>query len=92
MEKSYVYILTNQDNNVLYTGVTSNLKQRIIQHRNQLGGYFSAKYNLKKVVYIEEHSSITAAIRREKSIKMLPRRRKIGLIERQNPYWKDLVE
>ena len=51
MEKSYVYILTNRDNDVLYTGVTSNLAQRIMQHREKRYGGFSAKYNLTKVVY-----------------------------------------
>ena len=62
MEKSYVYILTNQDNDVLYTGVTSNLAQRIMQHREKRYGGFSAKYNLTKVVYFEELPSIQDAI------------------------------
>ena len=62
MEKSYVYILTNRDNDVLYTGVTSNLAQRIMQHREKRYGGFSAKYNLTKVVYFEELPSIQDAI------------------------------
>ena len=92
MEKSYVYILTNQDNNVLYTGVTAHLEERIKQHRNQVGSAFTAKYNTHKVVYIEPCPHIADAIRREKLIKMLPRRRKIALIERTNPAWRDLME
>lgn len=92
MEKSYVYILTNKDNNVLYTGVTAHLAERIRQHRNQVGSAFTAKYNAHKVVYIEECPNVVTAIRREKLIKMMPRRRKIGLIERINPYWRDLME
>mgnify|MGYP003306758083 FL=1 len=91
MEKSYVYIITNQDNDVLYTGVTSNLAQRIMQHREKRYGGFSAKYNLTKLVYFEELPSITDAIFRETRIKQLPRRRKNLLIERINPFWKELM-
>lgn len=91
MEKSYVYILANQDNDVLYTGVTSNLAQRIMQHREKRYGGFSAKYNLTKLVYFEELPSITDAIFRETRIKQLPRRRKNLLIERINPFWKELM-
>ncbi|MBQ1221734.1 MAG: GIY-YIG nuclease family protein [Alistipes sp.] len=92
MEQSYVYILTNQDNNVLYTGVTTRLEERIKQHRNHVGSAFTAKYNAHKVVYIEQCPNIVAAIRREKLIKMMPRRRKIALIERINPSWRDLMD
>ena len=91
MERSYVYILTNQDNDVLYTGVTSNLAQRIMQHREKRYGGFCAKYILTKVVYFEELPSIQDAIFREKRIKQLPRRRKELLIERVNPFWKELM-
>lgn len=92
MRISYVYILTNKDNSVLYTGVTSNLSQRISEHRAKSKGEFSARYNLCKVVYIEELPDIKSAIAREKAIKMLSRARKIQLIERINPFWKELVE
>jgi putative endonuclease len=92
MEKSFVYILTNQDNNVLYTGVTTDLTLRINQHRNKTFGGFSARYNLKKLVYFEEWPDITSAIQREKAIKRLPRKRKILLIERMNPMWRELME
>lgn len=92
MEKSFVYILTNQDNNVLYTGVTTDLTLRINQHRNKTFGGFSARYNLKKLVYFEEWPDVTSAIQREKAIKRLPRKRKILLIERMNPMWRELME
>lgn len=91
MEKSYVYILTNKDNNVLYTGVTSNLEERISQHREKHFGGFTARYNLTKVVYFEELPNIRDAIYREKQIKRLPRRRKDLMIERVNPFWEELM-
>ena len=91
MDKSFVYILTNKDNNVLYTGVTTDLTQRINQHRNKTFGGFSARYNLTKLVYFEEWPNITSAIQREKTIKRMPRNRKIMLIEKLNPFWKDLI-
>ena len=92
MDKSFVYILTNKDNTVLYTGVTSDLEKRIIQHRDKTFGGFSARYNLGKLVYFEEWPNITSAIQREKAIKHLSRQRKISLIEKLNPYWKELIE
>ena len=85
-------MLTNKDNNVLYTGVTSNLVQRVVQHRNKSYGGFSARYNLTKVVYVEELPNIRDAIAREKAIKRLSRHRKELLIARINPYWRKLVE
>ncbi|MBE6205935.1 MAG: GIY-YIG nuclease family protein [Rikenellaceae bacterium] len=92
MERGWVYMLTNKDNNVLYTGVTSNLVQRVVQHRNKSYGGFSARYNLTKVVYVEELPNIRDAIAREKAIKRLSRHRKELLIARINPYWRELVE
>lgn len=91
MRKSFVYILTNKDNNVLYTGVTSNLEERVRQHREKHFEGFTAKYNLTKVVYFEELPTIADAIYREKQIKRLPRRRKVLLIERVNPLWHELM-
>ena len=92
IDKSFIYILTNKDNNVLYTGVTTDLTLRINQHRNKTFGGFSARYNLTKLVYFEEWPNITSAIQREKAIKRLPRRRKILLIERMNPMWRELMQ
>lgn len=87
-----MYMLTNKDNNVLYTGVTSNLLQRINQHRDKSFGGFSARYNLSKVVYVEELPNIREAIAREKAIKRLSRHRKELLIGSINPYWQELIE
>ena len=91
MMKSFVYILTNQYGSVFYTGVTSDIKQRISQHRNKTFGGFSAKYNLTRVVHIEEYPCIMDAILREKHIKMMSRERKMRLINEANPDWEDLM-
>lgn len=94
MEKqSFIYILTNKSHSVLYTGVTSNLAQRLFQH--QTGVFkdaFSNRYNVHELVYYEEFDSITEAIAREKQIKAGSRQKKIALIERFNPEWKDLTK
>ena len=89
--KNYIYILTNKYNNVLYVGVTSNLQQRILQHRNGGFGGFTSKYNVTKVVFIEEHSDIRNAIEREKQIKSWSRKKKDALINEQNPEWVELM-
>ena len=91
MERGYVYMLTNTYHPVLYTGVTSNLQQRVAQHRNKSFGGFSARYNLTIVVYFEELPNIVAAIEREKQIKRLSRHRKELIINRVNPTWDDLL-
>lgn len=91
MRKSWVYMLTNEENSVLYTGVTSNLERRILQHRAKVREGFTQRYNLNKLVYVEEFGSIIDAIEREKKIKMLSRHRKELLIQRLNPAWRDLM-
>ena len=85
-----VYILSNKKNGTLYTGVTSNLIQRIWQHKSKLNQGFSKQYDLGKLVYYELHQDITEAIKREKNIKKWRRQWKIDLIEKQNPNWNDL--
>lgn len=85
-----VYILTNPYKTVFYTGVTTNLLQRIYQHKMQLTEGFSKKYGLKLLVYFEIHDDIEAAIQREKRLKHWRRSWKIKLIEKQNPNWTDL--
>ncbi|HOB85977.1 MAG TPA: GIY-YIG nuclease family protein [Bacteroidales bacterium] len=90
--KGFVYILTGKKNSVLYSGVTSNLKERIIQHKNKkYPDSFSARYNLNKLVYYEELDSIGEAIKREKQIKGGSRKDKIELINKMNPGWIDLT-
>ena len=90
--QSYVYILTNHTNTVLYTGVTSNLIKRIYEHKNKLVEGFTAKYHVTKLVYYEIHESIVTAIEREKQIKGGSRKKKIKLITSKNPEFKDLYD
>ena len=86
----YVYFITNKMRSVIYTGVTSNLKIRIWQHRNGKGSIFTNKYNIKYLVYFEEYSSIVRAIEREKQIKRWNRQWKMELIRTINPDLRDL--
>ena len=88
----YVYILTNKNNTVLYTGVTSNLECRIWEHKHKIYKGFTAKYNVDKLVYYEIHYDSYEAIAREKQIKAGSRKKKIDLINAQNPEWKDLAD
>jgi putative endonuclease len=93
MKKGFVYILTNNNNSVLYTGVSSCLKERVEQHRKKkYKDSFTARYNVHKLVYYEEHDTILEAIKREKKIKGGSRKKKIDLVNSMNPEWKDLTE
>ena len=87
-----IYIMTNSHNTVLYTGVTNNLARRAYEHKNGLGGIFTRKYNIQKLVYYEVGENVSAVIAREKQIKGGSRRKKTDLIESLNPEWKDLYE
>ena len=84
------YILTNKVRGTLYTGVTSLLLKRMHQHRDKVFEGFTKRYGLARLVWYEQHGTITAAIRQEKTIKGWPRQWKINLIERDNPHWDDL--
>ena len=89
----YVYILTNRNNRVLYTGVTNDLVRRMYEHRHHLlKDSFTARYNLEKLVYYEETSSSRAAIEREKQIKGWSREKKNKLVETKNPNWEELYQ
>jgi putative endonuclease len=88
----YVYIMANPRRTVLYTGVTNNLVRRVWEHRNGLGGKFTAKYHCSELVLYEVFQDSYNAITREKQIKAGSRRRKVSLIERMNPEWRDLSE
>jgi putative endonuclease len=93
VEKVYcVYILTNQRNTVLYTGVTGDLISRVHQHREKLLPGFTNRYNVSKLVYYEVGHDASGAIAREKQIKAGSRRKKIELINWLNPQWRDLYE
>lgn len=85
-----VYILASQRNGTLYIGVTSNLVQRIWQHREGLAEGFSEEYGCHTFVYFEQHTEMSAAILREKQMKKWNRAWKIALIEKGNPAWRDL--
>ena len=91
MSTYYVYILTNQSNRVLYTGVTNNLIRRLEEHLQGHGTGFTSKYRCKKLVYYEMTCSIESAIHREKQIKKGSRKRKIALVESMNSGWEDLL-
>jgi putative endonuclease len=88
----YVYIVTNQRNGTLYIGVTSNLEQRIYEHREGLTKGFTSQYGCTRLVWYEEHFEIGSAIQREKSLKRWYRAWKIDLINQFNPTWRDLYE
>lgn len=91
MKKSgFVYILTNKNNTVLYTGITSNLQKRIWEHKNSLAEGFTKKYKLHKLIYYETLEEIEEAIKREKQIKNWHRDWKIKLIKSKNPNFQDL--
>lgn len=93
MEKQYcVYILTNQNNTVLYTGVTNNLKRRVLENKQNQGSIFTRKYKVYKLVYYEVTTDINATILREKQIKAGSRQKKIDLVNSLNKYWVDLFE
>ena len=86
-----IYIITNKNNTVLYTGVTSDLRRRIYEHKNHLyKNSFTDKYNVEKLIYFETFHSIEEAISREKQIKAGSRNKKIDLINSINPKWNDL--
>jgi putative endonuclease len=86
----HVYILTNAHHTVLYTGVTSDLVVRVSQHREKLVPGFTQQYNVSKLVWCEEWGDIWEAIAREKQIKSGSRKKKVALIDAQNPEWADL--
>ncbi|PZR22496.1 MAG: endonuclease [Flavobacterium psychrophilum] len=91
MKPGFVYILTNNTNTTLYVGVTSELYERVKQHKQKFyPKCFTAKYNLHKLVYFEQYQMIGDAIGREKQLKAGSRKKKIELIESINPEWKGL--
>jgi putative endonuclease len=92
MQGGSVYILTNQPFGPLYTGVTSDLRRRMADHRARHGSAFAAKYGLIRLVWVEHHPDIVTAIRREKSIKRWRRAWKLNVIEAMNPRWLDLTD
>ncbi|KTD61087.1 GIY-YIG nuclease family protein [Legionella spiritensis] len=90
--ESYVYLLTNKNNNVLYTGITNDLIRRIHEHKNKLVAGFTKKYNVDRLIYYEVCGDIVGAIEREKQIKGWSRKKKHVLINTLNPEWNDLYQ
>ena len=86
----WVYILANRSRN-LYIGITNSLRKRVMQHRNQPPGTYTARYNITRLVYCEEFQYVGNAIAREKDLKKWTRAQKIALIEAVNPTWEDLM-
>ncbi len=74
------------------TGITNDLERRVYQHKNQMVKGFTKRYNIAQLLYFEASDDVTTAIAREKQIKGMLRNKKIALIRRMNPQWKDLSE
>ena len=90
MRQPAIYIMASGRNGTLYADVTSNLPQRVFQHREGLTPGFTTRYGCKLLVYYEAYEDISSAIAREKQIKRASRRKKLLLIDRFNPEWRDL--
>jgi len=88
----YIYLMSNKNNTVIYTGVTNNLKRRVYEHKEKMIDGFTKKYNVNKLVYFEATNDINSAIQREKQIKAGSRQKKIDLINSINKGWKDLYD
>ncbi len=88
----YLYMVSNKTRSVIYTGVTSSLRDRAWQHRNGEGSTFTKRYKCKYLIYYEFYETIEAAIEREKQIKKWKREYKENVISRMNPSWDDLYD
>lgn len=85
-----VYILASKRNGTLYTGVTSNLSKRVAEHTQDIIEGFTKKYQVHTLVYVEVCDTMYQALQREKQIKAGSRKKKMALIEKENPTWRDL--
>ena len=92
MKGGWVYILTNRPNGTLYVGVTSNIARRAWEHREGVADGFTKQYGLKRLVYVEHHDDVRAALQREKNLKHWSRAWKVALILKENPEWQDLYD
>ena len=91
-KKYYTYILTHEKNHIFYVGVTNNIKRRMSEHKRGTFGTHVGRYNIKKLVYFEEHRDVRIAIQREKTIKKWKKQWKINIITEGNPEWLDLSD
>ena len=87
----YVYVLTNDNNNVMYIGITNDLKRRVYEHKSNSIEGFTKKYHVHKLVYYEITTDVNSAIAREKQLKKWKRAKKNALVETLNPKWKELT-
>jgi len=93
MEREYyVYIMTNKNNTVLYTGVTNDISKRVYEHKEKIVEGFTKKYSITKLVYLESYNYVNDALAREKQIKAGSRKKKIQLIESINKEHRDLYD
>ena len=90
MKSFFVYIMASKPYGVIYVGVTSDLVKRMWQHKEGITQGFTKDYQVKRLVYFEQHENAESAITREKRIKKWYRSMKVDLIEKQNPLWEDL--
>lgn len=88
----YVYIITNKNHTVLYTGFTNDLERRVFEHKTGVYKGFSSKYNCHKLLYFEEFPIMDEALHRERQIKKYKRSWKENLINSMNPEWRDLYD
>ena len=93
MDKQYfVYLMTNKNHSVIYTGVTNNIQRRVYEHKNKMVPGFTASYNLDQLVYCEVFDNIEYALAREKQIRAGSRQIKMDLIHKANRQWRDLSD
>lgn len=94
MKEYFIYILTNENKTVLYTGITSNLGKRLLEHRSKSKSEksFTGRYSVCRLLYYERFGNISDALAREKEIKGWRREKKERLIKTTNPYWRFLDE
>ena len=91
MNESYIYILSNKNRTIFYTGITGNLVSRMKSHLEGKGSDFCRKYNIRELIYYELFIDIREAIKREKEIKGWRRAKKLALIQKRNPELQNLL-
>ena len=92
MKLPCVYLMASRRNGTLYIGVTSNLVQRVWQHKHDVVDGFTSQYGVHRLVWYEQHETMASAIARERALKEWRRAWKLVLIEESNPEWRDLYE
>ncbi|HEX5779000.1 MAG TPA: GIY-YIG nuclease family protein [Xanthobacteraceae bacterium] len=92
MSGYWFYIMASGPSGTLYAGMTNDLVRRVCEHREGLVDGFTKQYDVKLLVYFEQHATAQAAIQREKNVKHWSRKWKVELIQKMNPEWRDLFE